>query len=289
MARRNDSRLPFLFHDLLLLAVSLCPTVLGFAAPPWMSKSTLACRTPLREWTRLPLNLRTSGCIVNHQCAKRTRETHARRASRDAGPEKDDAQQNPGDGKSEQKALSPLAMAAADWLDDEEDEISKYWEKFDDAKRGDRAKNDVSRTASEAEEAPGAKSGATTEELLDNYYESRGINKAAEREHQGEIEGAVQEARAAESAEEAVRILEKVRPYLQQNTKLGGETLLELAECYEAKGESERADEIYGSLQSNPHTDIKRRVRQIVLNPASRPKRRFQKGLWNMFSWERWN
>ena len=92
---------------------------------------------------------------------------------------------------------------------------------------------------------------------MDTYFESRGINKAAERERHGEIENSVHAARRATSGEEVVRILEKVCPFLQPNTKLGGGALLELAECYEAKGEPERADEIYYSLKSNPQTDIR--------------------------------
>jgi hypothetical protein len=287
----------------LLLAVGMLQDALGFASPPWISTSARAC-DPLQPLQLLPLQLLPLHLTLDHRrCimhlgSKKMRNAQVCRAGSDTDPEKGDvpmASDQISGGHSSKRgkkaSLSPLAMAAADWRDDEEDEISKYWERFDNSKRADTATTDVGRAVSDAGGAGRTStSAATTEELLDSYFESRGINKAAERESQGEIENSVHAARRATSAEEAVRILEKARPFLQPNTKLGGGALLELAECYEAKGEPERADEIYYSLKSNPQTDIRRRVRQIVGNPASScPKRNFHAGLWGLFSWETWH
>jgi hypothetical protein len=252
----------------MMLALPLLPVALGFAAAP----SSVACWTPKSCVTSPPL-----------------RTFQARNAqAQDKGGGTDGEERKGGGAKDAVKALSPLAMAAADYLEEEEDELSQYWNRFDNAKRGDAAKVDASPTGATEVLSKGATSAASTEELLDTYYQSRGIDKAAEKKYRAEIECAVQGARAAASAEEAVRILEKVRQYLQNHTRLGGDALLELAACYEAKKDPGRADEIYAALKSSPHEDIRQLAKRILFNPSSsRPKRRFQKGIWGTLG--RWN
>jgi tetratricopeptide (TPR) repeat protein len=195
------------------------------------------------------------------------------------------------DETTETKSMSPLAMAAADWLEEEEDELSLYWEKFDDAKRnGIDNKSRVATATTEllmVDEKNVSPVAITTEELLDRYYESRGISRKTEQKHEQEIKDAVKAARKASSAEEAIRRLEGVKSYLQCNTQLGGNALLELAECYEANEEPEKAMDIYEKVRTNPQSQIRRRVKAIFTNPTSRPKRQFTKGLWNL-TWDKW-
>ena len=125
------------------------------------------------------------------------------------------------DDEGEQKGMSPLAMAAADWLEEEEDELSKYWERFDDAKRVDRtitSTDAISRPRTFDEQGLTG----TTEQLLDSYYRSRGIDKEAETKHRSTIENAVNKASKAASAEEAVRYtqlheaLKQANPHYKQ-------------------------------------------------------------------------
>jgi tetratricopeptide (TPR) repeat protein len=192
------------------------------------------------------------------------------------------------DETTETKSMSPLAMAAADWLEDEEDELSLYWEKFDDAKRDGIDNKSRLNTATELlVDEKNVSPVATTEELLERYYESRGISRETEQKHKQEIKAAVKAARKASSAKEAIRLLEGVKSYLQCNTQLGGDALLELAECYEANDEPEKSLEIYEKVRTNPQSQIRRRVKAIFSNPSSRPKRQFTKGLWNL-NWDTW-
>jgi hypothetical protein len=95
-------------------------------------------------------------------------------------------------------------MAAADWVEEEEDELSKYWERFDDAKRVERTSTSADGNSMPRRVDEQGSTG-TTEQLLDSYYRSRGIDKEAETKHRSTIENAVNEASKAASAEEAVR------------------------------------------------------------------------------------
>jgi len=179
-------------------------------------------------------------------------------------------------------AQSPLAMAAQDWLedDDDDDELYSYWNRFDekksDAKTGEKAK------ALDIPNFPAVDRSLSTEQLLDQYYEGRGIDKRVENQHKEEIQKALDSATKAKSAKEAVNMLEAVRPWLQSNTKLGGKALLELGEAYEADGNVNEANTIFESLQSNPQTDIKRRARYL-LSESSRAPKKYGDDIWNIF------
>ncbi len=140
----------------------------------------------------------------------------------------------------ETKALSPLAMAAADWLEEEEDELVLYWDRFD-AARSSRSGNNDEEDDDEGQGRQQITSqndeGATTEQLLDRYYQGRGIDKKGGRKHGEQIRKATESAGRASSAEDAVKALEPVRPYLQFNTKAGGNAYFELAQALDASGE----------------------------------------------------
>ena len=189
-------------------------------------------------------------------------------------------QESPAEIQQPQKSLSPLAMAAADWLaEDEDDELQMYWEKFDDAKRdGTTADGNVV----DSDAAGYVNNGTTTEELLDNFYTRQGIDKRTELKYKGDIEVAVKSAKRATSPREAIRLLEAVRPYMQLNSKIGGNALLELGQAYDANEEEEKAREIYEALKSNPQSDIRRRIKQLLASSGRTKKAR--KNLWDLFN-----
>ena len=195
------------------------------------------------------------------------------------------------------ESLSPLAMAAADWIDDgyEEDELAKYWERFDDAKsEGRRSDTTASETESSLSKTAGSQplprssENLTTDELLDQYHAGRGIDRNMESRHRKSIEKALEAAGRSSSAGEAVRLLEGVQPYLQPNTRVGGGALLELAQAYDADGDDKRALDIYVTLRSNPHSDVKRRVRQLLKDRASGRRKKFGNDVWNLWDSSTW-
>jgi hypothetical protein len=65
------------------------------------------------------------------------------------------------------KPSSPLAMAAADWLEDEKDELESYWNHFDAAKSSGRIITD------NKENVPIDRDTTTPEQLLERYYKRR--------------------------------------------------------------------------------------------------------------------
>ena len=122
------------------------------------------------------------------------------------------------------KPMSRLAMAAADWLEednDDYDELSNYWNKFEEAK------NSKNENASQSKEVTSSSSSTsspyesvnttTTEELLDRYYKRRGIDNV-ESKYKDKIKDAIQKANNASNASEAVKILQSMRPYMQAST-----------------------------------------------------------------------
>mmetsp|Transcript_10823 Transcript_10823/g.15263 ORF Transcript_10823/g.15263 Transcript_10823/m.15263 type:complete len:252 (-) Transcript_10823:56-811(-) len=185
--------------------------------------------------------------------------------------------------ETKEKPMSPLAMAAADWLEEEEDELATYWDRFEDAKRGDRNKSES--TSSESlDQVSSTSSTVSTEELLDRYYEGQGIDKRMEQKFKSTIEEAIESATKASSASQAVRILEDVSQYFQYNTKTGGNAWLELAQAYDANEESEKAREIYTKLLSNPQINIRRRAKELLLSNSSNSRRQYGKNnFWNFF------
>ena len=193
--------------------------------------------------------------------------------------------------KKPEKALSPLAMAAADWLEEEEDELAMYWDRFDAAKSNKSAKSessvDIEENQRRIQGSTFGTEGKTTEELLDRYYESRSIDKGEERKYAKQIRDATEASKRAFSAEEAIRLLEPLQKYLQFNTKVGGNAYFELAQALDANEKEDEATEIYQQLASSPHADIRRKSRE-VLSKETRPKRVYKTNVWNLF-WDKWD
>lgn len=193
-----------------------------------------------------------------------------------------------GNGKEEEK-LSPLAMAAADWLEDEEDELEMYWNRFDDAKSSSAGINNESQDAkgSIQSKQTSIKSDETTEDRLDRYYESRGIDKREEKKYAPLILKAVESAKKAPSAEEALKELEPIRKYLQYNTKIGENAYFEVAQALDASGEEAEATVIYEQLAASFHADIRKKSRELLAK-LPRPKRVYKKNVWKFF-WNDWD
>lgn len=204
---------------------------------------------------------------------------------------------------SSKKPQSRLAMAAADWLEEDDgDELAMYWDRFDAAKAaaksgGDRKKEQAEREVRQEggmavmtnDDDDEIADNASTEELLERYHESRGINKEEERKYGPQIEEATRAAGCASSASEAIRILEAFRPYLQYNTKLGGNAYLELAQALDANEDVDAATDIYLELATSPHGDIRRQAREMLArgDGCERPKRQYKRGIWEML-WDGW-
>jgi hypothetical protein len=184
-----------------------------------------------------------------------------------------------------EKTLSPLAMAAADWLEDEEDELATYWDRFDATKNSGKLSVDNKvQTKQTKEESPSRTTTDTTEQLLDRYFQRRGIDKAEETKYATQIRKATDAAVKASSAEEAIIVLEPIRQYLQFNTKIGGNAYFEIAQALDANGEDDKASYIYTRLAASPHADIRKKSREI-LSTSPREKRIYKKNVWNFF----WN
>jgi len=176
------------------------------------------------------------------------------------------------------KALSPLAMAAAEVLEEEEDELAAYWERYDDAKAGEAMR--PQRRMPEWDGSPTTKgsSATRTDELLNRYYAAQGIDKVAEDAARDGIEAARGQARlelARGHPLAAVLTLEVLQQQglLQPHSKLGSAALLELASYHEHSDQEERARAIYESLGSHPQTDVRREARSLLTSVTSRTRR----------------
>ena len=183
------------------------------------------------------------------------------------------------------KPSSPLAMAAADWLEEEEDELAMYWDRYDVAKKN----SDSSKEQSQSSTPPSQPllldkdDDTTTEERLDRYYQSRNIDRGMERQHSSQIKQAIEKSKKASSADEAMQLLTPIRQYLQYNTKLGGNAYFELAQALDANDQVDEATDIYEQLASSPHVEIRRKSRELLAMGSSRRKRTYNKSVWNWF------
>ncbi|GFH44922.1 hypothetical protein CTEN210_01396 [Chaetoceros tenuissimus] len=190
------------------------------------------------------------------------------------------------------KPKSRLALLAEDWLEEEEDELSSYWERFDENKNGNVSADSKSLSFASSDSLPNivddsSSETLTTEERLERYYDSRGINKKKEEQFKSNIEYAIDAARKAATAEIAIAELEKVQPYLQVNSKLGGSALYELAiALWQRDGRFD--EELIEKLMGNVH--IKRELQQLMKREKP-PSRQNQNSMWqdifNPNSW--WN
>jgi hypothetical protein len=148
---------------------------------------------------------------------------------------------------------------AEEWLEEEEgDELTKYWERFD-----MKEKQEPTVVVAEKEEE-----NLSTEQRLERYYDRRGINKKKEEDHAISIQEAIQTAKKAATSEQAIAALQKVRPWLQVNTRLGGTALVELAIALWQKDEEEEALLLCQELLSSPH--VRAKVQKLIQNGPSK-------------------
>jgi hypothetical protein len=231
---------------------------------------------------------------LHHICD--TRHTACLAAPQGEGNDEDPFREDERSGNSDTKSLSPLAMAAADWLEDEDDELALYWDRFDATKRrrstddadgGDAAPRPPQPGTASSASSDHDREGATTEQLLDRYHASRGIDKREDEKHAARIKAATASARGAASAEDALRNLEPMRRHLQYNTKVGGTAYFELAQALDASGDATEARGIYERLAASPHAELRRKARAL-LSQSSRPRRSYTANVWHLF-WENWD
>jgi hypothetical protein len=180
-------------------------------------------------------------------------------------------------------SLSPLAMAAADWLEEEEDELAMYWDRYDVAKKNSNSGKEQTLPSAPQPQQDQDNNDATTttEERLDRYYQSRNIDRGIERQHSTQIKQAIEKSKKASSAEEAIQLLVPIRQYLQYNTKLGGNAYFELAQALDANGQVEEATDVYEKLALSPHVEIRRKSRELLAMGSSRRKRSYNRNVWN--------
>jgi hypothetical protein len=187
------------------------------------------------------------------------------------------------------KPLSPLAMAAADWLEEEEDELAMYWDRYDVAKKSNTSASSSSKQQPQSTPPPEPPPLDTennilsTEQRLDRYYESRNIDRGLERKHATQIKQAIEKSTKASSAAEAIQLLTPIRQYLQYNTKLGGNAYFELAQALDANDQLDEATDIYEELACSPHGEVRRKSRELLAMGSSRKKRTYNRNVWNWF------
>ena len=175
-------------------------------------------------------------------------------------------------------------MAAADWLEEEEDELAMYWDRYDVAKKSSDSKEQaLLSTQPQQNQDDDDDDTTTTEERLDRYYQSRNIDRGIERQHSTQIKQAIEKSKKASSADEAIQFLVPIRQYLQYNTKLGGNAYFELAQALDANGQVEEATDIYEKLALSPHAEIRRKSRALLAMGSSRRKRSYNRNVWNWF------
>ena len=185
------------------------------------------------------------------------------------------------------KPMSRLAMAAADWMEEEEeDELSDYWDRFDDAKSSAN-KYDKSQLTDSKEEDDAIT--MSTDQRLDNYLKSRGIDKTVERKYAQEIGQAMTLAASSSSAYDAIQTLERVRTYMQPGSKIGGSALLELAYAYHAHGDVEEAVRICNDIiELNSLREVRTKAKQLLADPERYGKNYDKKGFWSNFDSSWW-
>lgn len=218
--------------------------------------------------------------------------------------EKDDEEKEGTKAKAK-KPSSRLAMLASDWLEEEEDELASYWDRFDEARTsGTKASTTTaSSTTATTGSSEDDEKVLTTEQRLDRYHASRGVDRRAEEANRPAIEAALAKARgdgddASSTASEAVRALEDVLPYLQPKTRLGGTALLELAWALIERSEEEERDGREGggewedrrrsaeeesrticrTLLDNPSADVRRGAAEVLRNGGKSSARMRRRG-----------
>jgi len=154
-----------------------------------------------------------------------------------------------------------LARLAEDWLEEEEDELQLYWERFDENKSSNKQEDSSAQATKNQNGHDEEEDSLTTEQRLERYYDRRGINKRREREHTMQIQQALEKAKKAATPEQAILFLKEVQPWLQINSKLGGTALLELAiALWQRDGIPDEA--LCEELLGNSH--VRRQAQQLL-------------------------
>mmetsp|Transcript_48637 Transcript_48637/g.58667 ORF Transcript_48637/g.58667 Transcript_48637/m.58667 type:complete len:228 (-) Transcript_48637:118-801(-) len=174
---------------------------------------------------------------------------------------------------SKPKPKSRLALLAEDWLDEEEDELQQYWERFD--AKSPQLGTTTSRQGRE-EEKEASLPALTTEQQLERYYDLKGINLRKEKEYATEIQAAIRKAQTVSTPEQAIAALEVVTPYLQVNTQLGGTALIELFIALWQR-DDEPNEDLCAQLLGNLH--VKGRLQQLLRDDQP-PKRISTDSFW---------
>lgn len=192
---------------------------------------------------------------------------------------------------SKPKAMSRLAIAAADWMEEEEDELFSYWDRFDDAKSNAKQKDRIAKTSTVTSlfttdtESNLLNTTISTEERLDRYFKSRGIDKSLEKKHSKDIERAMRYAtNSALCPMDAIQELEKVQPYMQIGSNIGGSALLELAYAYQANGDIDEMVTICNMIiENNPLRELRKQAKQLKQEPEKYGKKYERKNFWTSF------
>lgn len=212
----------------------------------------------------------------------------ASKDSSDESPTTEEDKNDTSSSSSETKPMSRLAMAAADWME-EEDELQSYWDRYDTAKSTSNKDAEI-KNAPSASDLSQEDETLTTDERLDRYFQSRGIDKSIEKKYASNIENAIKHANSASSSLDAIQSLEKVRSYMQIGSKLGGTALLELAYAYQAYSNEEGNEyedkfrEICNDIiEKNPLRELRLRAKQLLEDPKRYGKKYEKRNFWKAF------
>ena len=125
----------------------------------------------------------------------------------------------------------------------------------------------IERTTTVEEERRKEDSVQETRDRLRRYREKVGIEVQSEKDHEKEIEQALEIGQLAMQRgiySTAVSALEKVTKYCSTNSKVGGKVFLELAMAYEAVGRTSEAIQVYNTLSSSRMEDIKFNAKRLL-------------------------
>jgi len=117
-----------------------------------------------------------------------------------------------------------------------------------------------------------AKKAAATAAKLAAYRKALALDNSEEEAHRDEILAALKESRQLMrygATKEALKQLERVRPWLNRRTEFGGQALIELGLARVANRDDEGAREIFKLLLGNPDREIKRRAQQFLFQETA--------------------
>lgn len=125
----------------------------------------------------------------------------------------------------------------------------------------------IERTTTAEDERRMQNSVNETRDRLRQYREKVGIEVQSEKDHEKEINQALEIGQLAMQRgiySTAVSALEKVTRYCSTNSKVGGKVFLELAMAYEAVGRTSEAIQVYNTLSNSRMEDIKFNAKRLL-------------------------